>query len=97
MAISAVVAVGEAGDPLIEGVSTRIGKLTNASIREFSAEWTWAALEEALEVLRRLGAEVVDVEAPLYDELKRLARNFDMKGVRRHIANARADAREAKQ
>ena len=35
--------------------------------------------------------------APLYDELKRLARNFDMKGVRRHIANARADAREAKQ
>ncbi|MEZ5265288.1 MAG: hypothetical protein R2755_26715 [Acidimicrobiales bacterium] len=61
------VAAIEANAGSLDGV--RIGLLVNESIRRHSAEWTWQALLEALEVLRGAGAEVVEVEAPLYDEL----------------------------
>ncbi|MDA3040994.1 MAG: amidase [Actinomycetota bacterium] len=47
----------------------RIGILANESIRSHSADWTWQAMHEALEVLRGAGAETVEVLAPLYDEL----------------------------
>ena len=43
--------------------------LTNDLIRNHSAEWTLAALQEALAQLRAAGAETVEVTAPLYDEL----------------------------
>src|SRR5690606_19092027 len=61
------VAAIEANAGSLDGV--RIGLLVNESIRRHSAEWTWQALLEALEVRRGAGAEVVEVEAPLYDEL----------------------------
>jgi aspartyl-tRNA(Asn)/glutamyl-tRNA(Gln) amidotransferase subunit A len=64
--VAALADVAAGGSPL---AGSRIGLLTNASIRDFSADWTWDALEEALGVLRQLGAETVEVEAPLYDEL----------------------------
>ena len=55
------------GDGSLHGV--RVGVLVNDLIRDHSADWTWAALEEALVRLREAGAETVEVRAPLYDEL----------------------------
>jgi aspartyl-tRNA(Asn)/glutamyl-tRNA(Gln) amidotransferase subunit A len=54
-------------DRAVEGA--RIGVLVNQSIRRHSAEDTWATMEEALSVLAAAGVALVEVEAPLYDEL----------------------------
>ena len=48
---------------------TRIGVLVNDMIRDHSAPTTWDALQSALAVLRDAGVELVEVEAPLYEEL----------------------------
>lgn len=61
------VAAVEANGGSLAGV--RVGVLVNPSIRDHTAPWTWQAMLDALEVLRAAGAETVEVEAPLYDEL----------------------------
>jgi len=61
------VAAVEANGGSLAGV--RIGVLVNDSIRDHTAPWTWQAMLDALEVLRAAGAETVEVETPLYDEL----------------------------
>ncbi|MDH4148270.1 MAG: amidase [Acidimicrobiia bacterium] len=47
----------------------RVGVIGNESVRRHSGDATWAALDEALAVLRAAGVETVPVEVPLYDEL----------------------------
>ena len=55
------------GEDALAGV--RIGVLVNDLIRDHSADWTLAAMQEALDQLRGAGAEIIEVQAPLYDEL----------------------------
>jgi aspartyl-tRNA(Asn)/glutamyl-tRNA(Gln) amidotransferase subunit A len=48
---------------------TRVGVVVNAGVRDHSAASTWEVFETAVAVLRARGAETVEVELPLYDEL----------------------------